>query len=74
VSKLPTGLSGKPSARALERVGFVVQRQRGSHMILRRENPFSRVTVPDHKTIRPGTLRSILDEAQLSIDDLNGLL
>jgi len=43
-------------------------------MILRRENPFSRVTVPDHKTIRPGTLRSILDEAQLSIDDLNGLL
>ena len=37
-------------------VGFVVNRQKGSHIVLRRANPYARVVVPDHKQIRPGTL------------------
>lgn len=36
------------------RVGSVVQRQRGSHVILRREEPFARVVVPEDKTLRVG--------------------
>ena len=38
-----------------KRIGFVFQRQKGSHMVLRRETPFSRVIVPDHRRLRPGT-------------------
>jgi predicted RNA binding protein YcfA (HicA-like mRNA interferase family) len=43
-------------------------------MILRREDPFARVIVPDHKALRPGTLRQILHEAGLGVDELLRLL
>lgn len=72
--KLPTDLSGQQLRRALERVGFVYQRQKGSHMILRRHDPHVRVVVPDHKTLRLGTLRQILNEAGISIEQLRELL
>jgi predicted RNA binding protein YcfA (HicA-like mRNA interferase family) len=39
-------------------------------MVLRRHDPPARVIVPDHKRIRPGTLRSILHEAGLTVDEL----
>jgi predicted RNA binding protein YcfA (HicA-like mRNA interferase family) len=60
MTKLPTDLSGRDLIKALQSIGFVIQRQRGSHIILRRESPFARVTVPNHKTLRIGTLRTIL--------------
>ena len=72
--KLPTDLSGQQLRRALERVGFVYQRQKGSHMILRRDDPHARVVVPDHKTLRLGTLRQILNEAGISVEQLRKLL
>ena len=71
--KLPADLSGQELSRALERVGFVYQRQKGSHMILRRDDPYSRVVVPDHKTLRPGTLRQILNEAGITVEQLKEL-
>ena len=43
-------------------------------MILRRETPYSRVVVPDHRRVRPGTLRQILHEAGLSAEQLSELL
>ncbi|MBK5295005.1 MAG: type II toxin-antitoxin system HicA family toxin [Acidobacteriia bacterium] len=72
--KVPADLSGSDLRKALERVGFVFRRQKGSHMILRRDNPYSRAVVPDHKRLRPGTLRQILHEAGLTIEQLNELL
>lgn len=74
MAKLPTDLSGQQLRRALERAGFVFRRQRGSHMILRRQEPYARVSVPDHRTVRPGTLRQILSEAGLSLEELRRLL
>ncbi len=62
MTKLPTDLSGQELIRILIRLGFAVQRQRGSHIILRRESPFARVSVPNHKTLRVGTLRTILND------------
>jgi predicted RNA binding protein YcfA (HicA-like mRNA interferase family) len=50
---------------ALERAGFVFRRQTGSHMVLRRAQPYGRVVVPDHKQIRLGTLRRIVADADL---------
>lgn len=74
MGKLPTGLSGRQVRTALERAGFVFRRQRGSHMILRRNEPYARVVVPDHKQVRPGALRKILHEAGLTVQDLVALL
>jgi len=74
MAKLPTDLSGQQLRKALERAGFVCTRQRGSHMILRRSEPFARVVVPQHKTIRPGTLRQILNQASLTVEELLELL
>jgi len=68
--KLPTDLSGQELVRVLLRVGFVANRQRGSHIILRRGNPFAGVVVPDHNQVRPGTLRQILNEARLTVEHL----
>ena len=68
--KLPTDLSGQELVKVLLRVGFVVNRQRGSHIILRPGNPYARVIVPDHKRVRLGTLRQILNEAGLTVEEL----
>ena len=57
--KLPADLSGQELVRVLLRVGFIANRQRGSHIILRRDSPYARVVVPDHKQVRAGTLRQI---------------
>src|SRR5213075_2519721 len=54
---------------ALERVGFIFRRQKSSHMILRRDNPYARVTIPDHKQVRIGTLRRIVADAGLSLEE-----
>ena len=74
MSKLPRGLSGKEVIKALERAGFYIRRRKGSHIVLRRDNPFAQVVVPDHKSIDTGTLASILDGAGLTVEDFIELL
>ena len=74
MAKLPTDLSGREVRKALERAGFVFRRQRGSHMVLRRDDPYGRAVVPDHKQIRAGTLRQILAEAGLTVEQFMQLL
>jgi predicted RNA binding protein YcfA (HicA-like mRNA interferase family) len=68
--KLPADLSGQELVKVLLRVGFVVNRQKGSHIVLRRAEPYARVVVPDHKRVRPGTLRQILNEAGVTLERL----
>jgi predicted RNA binding protein YcfA (HicA-like mRNA interferase family) len=74
MTKIPTDLSGRDLVRVLLKVGFVVKRQRGSHIILRRTDPPARVVVPDHKALRIGTLRSVLSAAGVTVEDLLELL
>jgi predicted RNA binding protein YcfA (HicA-like mRNA interferase family) len=74
MAKLPADISGQDLGRVLLRIGFVLTRQRGSHMIFRRNDPRTRVVVPDHKFLRPGTLHQILKSADLSVEDLLRLL
>lgn len=74
MTKIPTDLSGRALVRALEKIGFVVKRQRGSHILLRRNDPSARVVVPDHRVLRVGTLRSILNSAGMTVEDLLKLL
>jgi len=74
VVRLPV-TSGRDLVRALEKVGYVVDRQKGSHIVLRHVTPpFRRITVPDHKEIAKGTLRAILRAAGLTTEELLALL
>lgn len=72
--KLPRDLSGRNVISALQRAGFVVRRQRGSHVVMRRSDPFAQVTVPDHRRIDTGTLDVILEGAGLSVQEFLRLL
>lgn len=71
--KLPSA-SGRDCIRALEKVGFYFKRQEGSHVILRRDDPFAQVSVPLHKELDRGTLRSLIRQAGLSVDEFVDLL
>ena len=74
MSKLPRGMSGKEVVKSLQKAGFYVKRKKGSHIVLRRDNPFAQVIVPDHKSIDTGTLASILDGADFSVEDFIKLI
>jgi predicted RNA binding protein YcfA (HicA-like mRNA interferase family) len=74
VAKLPIELSGRKARASLERAGFVFRRQSGSHMILRRDEPHARIIVPAHKQIRAGTLRRIVADAGMTVDQFIQLL
>ena len=73
MSKLPR-LSGRACVEALIKIGFYKKRQHGSHIILRRDNPFTQLVVPDHKELDRGTLRAIIRQANLSVDEFNALI
>ena len=61
--KLPRGLTGAELVRNLQRLGYVVTRQTGSHIRLTCTHPFEHhLTVPNHDPLRVGTLSSILNE------------
>jgi predicted RNA binding protein YcfA (HicA-like mRNA interferase family) len=74
VAKVPTDLSGGKVRTALERAGFVFLRKKGSHMILHRGKPPAWVTVPDHRQVKAGTLRGIIADAGLTVDEFIKLL
>ncbi len=73
MSGLPR-ISGRECVKALAQAGFYLKRQEGSHMVLRRDDPFGQVVVPDHKELDRGTLRAIIRQAGLSVDEFIKLL
>lgn len=66
--KLPRDLSGWKVVNALKRLGFTPTNQEGSHIRLTKGH--LKVTVPNHAAILPKTLKSILRQAEITIDDL----
>lgn len=73
MSKLPV-ISGRECVKALGKVGFYFKRQEGSHIILRRNDPFAQVVVPNHKELDRGTLRAIIRQVGISVDEFVKLL
>ncbi len=74
MSHLPV-ISGRQAVAALGRLGYEIDHQTGSHIILRQvTTPYRRLTIPDHKELAKGTLRSILREAGLTVDEFRGAL
>ncbi|MGH7654695.1 MAG: type II toxin-antitoxin system HicA family toxin [Gemmatimonadaceae bacterium] len=61
MARLPRDLSGRDLARALRRYGYAVTRETGSHMRLTtQQGGEHHVTIPDHVSLRVGTLAGIL--------------
>ncbi|MEI6090626.1 MAG: type II toxin-antitoxin system HicA family toxin [bacterium] len=66
--------SGKDIVKALRRLGFIIDHQRGSHIFLHNLDKNQTVIVPNHQEIKKGTLHNILKSTDLSIDKLKELL
>lgn len=68
-------ISGREVVKALRKLGYEYDRQRGSHIVLRQiVAPHRRVVVPDHDEVAKGTLRAIIREVGLSVDEFKSLL
>ncbi len=69
MTKFPP-ISGKQVCRMLGKIGYSLDHQTGSHLILRKDNPpFRRITVPNHKEIAKRILRANSREAGLSVEE-----
>ncbi len=71
MARLPR-ISGRQAIRAFERLGWTIarpKRGKGSHVILVKEDSISTLSVPDHKEIAKGTLRSLIRSAGLTVDE-----
>jgi predicted RNA binding protein YcfA (HicA-like mRNA interferase family) len=75
MSKVPS-LDYRQVVNALKRDGWVVVRQRGSHIRLHKHiaNEMLKITIPAHKPIKRSTLSHILKQARMSVDQLKELL
>jgi predicted RNA binding protein YcfA (HicA-like mRNA interferase family) len=72
--KLPV-LSGYDLVKALARIGFLLDHQTGSHLILRSKHaPHRRLTIPNHKVLAKGTLMAIMHQAGLTKQELVSLV
>ena len=67
-------ISGAECIKALGKVGFQVHRQRGSHIVLVRKTPSAQTTIPNHKELDRGTLRAIIRQTGLTVDEFIALL
>jgi len=66
--------SGKDVVKALRRIGFVVDHQRGSHIFMHNLERNISVVVPMHKEIKKGTLHNILRKVKISLKELDDLI
>ncbi len=74
MARLPV-VSGCEVVKALGTIGYELDRQRGSHMILRETTPpFRRIVVPNHKEVARGTLRAIIRHAGFTVEEFTRLL
>ena len=74
MSKLPA-VSGADAVRAFERIGYMLSHQSGSHLILRHELPPHRhLSIPNHRELAKGTLRGLIRDAGLTVDEFVRLL
>lgn len=68
MSALPV-VSGRRVVRTFQKLGWEVARQRGSHIILVKEGSMATLSIPDHREVARGTLRSLIRDAGLTVDE-----
>jgi predicted RNA binding protein YcfA (HicA-like mRNA interferase family) len=62
-------LSGREVVKAFESLGWTVARQSGSHVIMTKQGETVTLSVPDHREVAKGTLRSLIRAANLTVDE-----
>ena len=67
-------VSGREAAKVFEALGWELARQRSSHMILVRAGNIETLSVPDHREVGKGTLRSLIRSAGITIDEFQDAL
>jgi predicted RNA binding protein YcfA (HicA-like mRNA interferase family) len=74
MSALPT-VSGQQTIKALSKIGYLKDRQHGSHIILRNTSyPYRRLVIPNHKEIAKGTLRAVIKQSGMTVNEFKSLL
>ena len=75
MSKLPS-VPARDVVRVAQAIGFIFDRQRGSHAVYLRTSDHRRVVIPMHggKDLKPGTLRGIISSLGLTVEEFNDLL
>lgn len=73
MSELPQ-VSGHAAVKAFGRAGFLKERQSGSHAILKKEGFPLLLTVPLHEELKKGTLRRLIRDASMTVDEFCGHL
>ena len=71
--KLPR-ISGKDAVKAFKKLGWIVSRQRGSHIIMTKESSIYTLSIPNKSILAPGLLRGLISKANLSVDEFIDLL
>jgi predicted RNA binding protein YcfA (HicA-like mRNA interferase family) len=66
-------LSGRAVVKAFVRGGWQLARQKGSHIILVKDGSWATLSVPDHREVAPGTLRSLIRASGLTVDEFLAL-
>ena len=65
----PPVLSGQEVVRVFESFGWGVARRRGSHIIMTKDGENATLSIPEHKEVARGTLRSLIRAANLTVDE-----
>ncbi len=73
MSRLPV-ISGREAAKAFKKDGWILVRWRGSHMILIKEGKEATLSIPDHRELGRGLLRSLVRDADLTVEEFTRLL
>ncbi len=62
-------LSGKEIVRIFESFGWEASRRRGSHIIMTKKNEIVTLSIPNHREVARGTLRSLIRSANLTVEE-----
>jgi predicted RNA binding protein YcfA (HicA-like mRNA interferase family) len=69
-----TNISGKETAKAFQKAGWVVLGQVGSHLVLVKKGSRCNLSIPQHRELSVGTLRALIRNAGMTVDEFLNLL
>lgn len=73
MTKLPS-VSGREAMKAFEKVGYVFSHATGSHHVYKKSSAVFNLSIPNHRELKKGTLRSLLRAADITVDQFIDLL
>lgn len=69
-----SNISGRDAVKAFEKAGWLARGQAGSHLVLTKAGIRANLTIPLHPELAPGTLRALIRDSGLTVDEFLKLL